>query len=391
MAILAVSAYALGIPDLSGRSLIIPIMAAGSAAMIMSLIQLAVGASLLPRSVMFGSVIALIPWYALTSWVADDSRAAAQRRDRVVVVGPPGQELILQDELSRHPERPAMVVGRLGVEDLAPTGASGTLARLVEDTEATVLVLDPVAYSDPTVVAQAASLHERGLRVRSVALFSEEWLGRIPAEDLERLSLMFDIGEVHRARYGRLKRALDLLVVLPGLAVLGLLIPVVALVNPFANRGSLFYVQDRIGRQGRPFRIYKFRTMTDAPDCDSTWTEEDDNRITRFGNLLRRSHLDELPQFLNVLRGDLSVVGPRPEQAQYVTELNEKLPFYHLRHLVRPGLTGWAQVKYGYGGSDAGALEKLQYEFFYLRHQSLRLDLRILARTARVMVGGQGR
>jgi lipopolysaccharide/colanic/teichoic acid biosynthesis glycosyltransferase len=121
------------------------------------------------------------------------------------------------------------------------------------------------------------------------------------------------------------------------------------------------------------------------------WTAEDDPRITPFGRLLRRSHVDELPQLVNVLRGDLAVVGPRPEQPQYVRELTGKIPFYDLRHRVRPGLTGWAQVKYGYAGNESDALQKLQYEFFYLRHQSLTLDLRVVARTLRSVLKLHGR
>ena len=121
------------------------------------------------------------------------------------------------------------------------------------------------------------------------------------------------------------------------------------------------------------------------------WTQEDDPRITPFGHLLRRSHIDELPQLVNVARGDLSIVGPRPEQPRYVDELREKLPFYDLRHLVRPGITGWAQVKYGYAGSERDALEKLQYDFYYLRRQSIAFDVRVIARTLRSVLRSDGR
>jgi lipopolysaccharide/colanic/teichoic acid biosynthesis glycosyltransferase len=120
-------------------------------------------------------------------------------------------------------------------------------------------------------------------------------------------------------------------------------------------------------------------------------TEINDPRITTFGGILRRTHLDEVPQLWNILRGDLSLVGPRPEQPHLVAQLSAKIPFYGLRHLVRPGLTGWAQVKYHYGADEADALEKLQYEFFYLRHQSLELDARIAVRTMRSVFGGRGR
>jgi lipopolysaccharide/colanic/teichoic acid biosynthesis glycosyltransferase len=167
--------------------------------------------------------------------------------------------------------------------------------------------------------------------------------------------------------------------------------PLVIVGDLIANRGPLWYRQTRIGKGGRPFTIVKFRTMAPGNATEGEWTAPDDARIGAFGRFLRRSHLDELPQAWNILRGDLSIVGPRPEQPRYVDELTDKLPFYGLRHLVRPGLTGWAQVKYGYAGDQQDALEKLQYEFFYLQRQGLGLDSRILVRTVRSVVGGPGR
>jgi lipopolysaccharide/colanic/teichoic acid biosynthesis glycosyltransferase len=156
------------------------------------------------------------------------------------------------------------------------------------------------------------------------------------------------------------------------------------------NRGTIFYRQRRVGKGGSEFTILKFRTMLPSQGGTS-WTEHDDPRVTRVGRWLRRTHLDELPQVLNILRGDLALVGPRPEQPAYVEELRQKIPFYDIRHLVHPGLTGWAQVKFDYGATVADALEKLQYEFFYLRHQSLSLDARIVARTLRSVIWHKGR
>jgi lipopolysaccharide/colanic/teichoic acid biosynthesis glycosyltransferase len=204
--------------------------------------------------------------------------------------------------------------------------------------------------------------------------------------------MLFDIGEVHNARYGRAKRIVDLPLALLGCVLLAVVVPFVWLGNRIANAGPLLYRQDRIGKHGEPFTILKFRTMRPRASGDlvNEWTSENDPRITSFGRVMRRTHLDELPQVLNVLKGDLSVVGPRPEQPRYVAELTEKLPFYPLRHLVRPGLTGWAQVKYGYAGNESDALEKLQYEFWYLRHQNIRTDARIIGRTIRSFFGGEG-
>jgi lipopolysaccharide/colanic/teichoic acid biosynthesis glycosyltransferase len=166
---------------------------------------------------------------------------------------------------------------------------------------------------------------------------------------------------------------------------------VVALGDLFANRGPLFYRQRRVGRANEEFTIWKYRTMRRDDDAPTAWTSDADPRVTPFGRLLRRTHLDELPQTINLLKGELSTVGPRPEQPHYVDLLAEKIRFYRLRHLVRPGITGWAQVKYDYGSTEIDAMEKLQYEFWYLRHQSLTLDLRVLVRTLRSVLGRTGR
>jgi lipopolysaccharide/colanic/teichoic acid biosynthesis glycosyltransferase len=279
---------------------------------------------------------------------------------------------------------------------LTPEEATATrdgrlpLQLAVEDSDATVVVLDRVAQLDRSIVEQTAVMHGRGVRVRTLSLFYEEWLAKLPISELERVSLMFDIGEIHRVRYGRVKRVLDIGLGLVGSCVVVMIVPFVAIGNALGNRGPLLFRQERVGKNGVPITIIKFRTMREG-GADSDWTVERDPRVTPFGNILRRTHLDELPQMVNILRGDLSVVGPRPEQPRYVAELTEKLPFYPLRHLVRPGLTGWAQVKYGYASTDADALEKLQYEFYYLRHQKFSFDLRVMARTVRTVIGGKGR
>jgi lipopolysaccharide/colanic/teichoic acid biosynthesis glycosyltransferase len=229
-----------------------------------------------------------------------------------------------------------------------------------------------------------------------LSLFYEEWLGKMPLPELERVSLMFDIQELHAAQYARIKRFFDVVLGIVGVVTLLVALPFVCVLDLIGNRGSIFYRQTRVGQGGSEFTILKFRTM--KPSAEGTegeqstqWTEKNDARITAVGGWLRRSHLDELPQVINILRGDLSLVGPRPEQPSYVEELRQKIPFYDVRHLVHPGLTGWAQVKFDYGATVSDALEKLQYEFFYLRHQSLSLDARIVARTLRSVLWHRGR
>ncbi|MBW3626204.1 MAG: sugar transferase [Actinobacteria bacterium] len=397
VALLCLAAYGLGLPDLPRSRRGAAMAAAGATAggaLGISAFQLLTGTALLPRGVVFGSAVVLVPWLVLCATLARDGRNRAEGRDRVVLVAGPAEAAMLEDELHAAPERPAVVVARLEVDDARATDEhTAPLLDAAHDHGASVLVLDRHAQAEETIVTQAAVLHAAGIRVRTLSLFYEQWLGKFPISELERVSLMFDIGELHRARYGRVKRLLDVVLAGGGMVVLAMALPLVAAGNAVANQGPLFFRQPRAGKQGRTFQIVKFRTMLPAAGEASTgrWTTEDDPRVTPFGRLLRRTHLDELPQVWNILRGDLAVVGPRPEQPGYVADLTEKLPFYDLRHLVRPGLTGWAQVKYGYAGTEADALEKLQYEFFYLRRQSLSFDLRVMGRTVRSVLGGAGR
>ncbi len=398
--LLGLTAYAFGLPDqvrTRRGTALAALGATGTAALGLSLAQLLMGGAVLPRVVVLGSVVVLTPWYVLCARLAGDARARAEDRDRVLVVAEADEVAALTAELERSPERGALIVALL-----VPAGASSTsvppcrpVLDLARAERATVVVLSRMAQSDEDIVTQTALLHEEGVRVRTLSLFYEQWLGKLPLGELERVSLLFDIGELHAAGYARVKRLLDVGLACVGLVALVMVTPLVVVGNTFANRGPLLFRQPRVGRGGREFSMLKFRTMRPArhdedPDA-SEWTVEGDARITRFGSVLRRTHLDELPQVLNILRGDLSVVGPRPEQPQLVAELIDKLPFYRLRHLVRPGLTGWAQVKFHYASSEADTLEKLQYEFFYLRRQSLVLDLRIISRTVREVSGGRGR
>lgn len=392
--LLCLTAYGLGLPDVPrtmASRLPTAALASVLGALAISLVQLFVGDALLPRVVVLGSAVLTVPWYYAMSTVARIGRVNLEHRDQVIVVGPADLEVELIDELASNPEKPASVVLVLSEVDAAAIDdGARPLIDAFDEHKGTVLVLSGVAQADDRIVDQAAMLHVRGVRVRTRSLFYEEWLGKIPVTDLGRVSLFFDIGEVHRDRFSRFKRVVDIAAGVAGLVPLVLVTVVVAVGNRFGNRGPLFYSQERVGRAGAPFTILKFRTMRNDASVPTDWTAADDPRITPFGKILRRSHLDELPQVWNILRGDLSLVGPRPEQPRYVAELAEKLPYYDLRHTVRPGLTGWAQVKYGYASNENDALEKLQYDFHYLRRQSLSFDFRIVARTIRAVLGSEG-
>jgi lipopolysaccharide/colanic/teichoic acid biosynthesis glycosyltransferase len=387
--------YLIGVPDVHGSTggmLWSSLGAASSGAVAISLAQLASGSLLLPRAVVIGTGLTLFPIFALLTMSARRAARRGAGEDRVLAVLGPDESAALGADFKNGLERPAQLGCVLTAAEASGPGR-GLTGLLVEEAERcrpTVVVLGREAQASESVVAQAATLHGMGIRVRSLAHFYEEWLGKLPLGELERTSLFFDIQELHAPLYARAKRLLDLLC---GVAGLVALVPVgmaVAALDLFGNRGPLLFRQVRVGKGGRCFTILKFRTMPPGLS-DGEWTCPDDPRLGRVGQWLRRLHVDEIPQVVNLLRGELSVVGPRPEQPRYVEELNEKIPFYEVRHLVKPGLTGWAQVKFPYGSSVDDALEKLQYEFFYLRHQGPALDTRIMARTLRSMVRLEGR
>lgn len=189
------------------------------------------------------------------------------------------------------------------------------------------------------------------------------------------------------------KGVFDVALALLGLVVLALLMPIVAVGNALTSPGPLFYRQQRVGRRGQPFVLFKMRTMVaDAESASgAAWAAEGDPRITPVGRWLRRTHLDELPQVINVLRRDMSIVGPRPERPQFVGEITSLLPVYRARHSVRPGLTGWAQIRYPYGQSVEDARRKLEYDLYYIKHAGFALDILIILRTIPTLLRLNGR
>lgn len=235
---------------------------------------------------------------------------------------------------------------------------------------------------------------DSGLRVRSLADLYEEVTGRLLLDQLGHSWLMSipmrsDSSRVYRFS----KRLVDIAAASVALVVLGIVLPFVALAIWIVDRGPLFHRQERVGRYGRLFQLTKLRTMSvnRARSGSGEWTAERDSRITRVGRVLRTLHLDELPQAWSILRGEMSLIGPRPEQPHYVEQLRESIDFYNTRLTVAPGLTGWAQVNYGYGAGVDGARVKLSYDLYYIKRQSVTLDMLILARTLASVLSLSGR
>jgi lipopolysaccharide/colanic/teichoic acid biosynthesis glycosyltransferase len=227
-------------------------------------------------------------------------------------------------------------------------------------------------------------LLERGFKIREYTQVYEELLHRVPIQFVGKdFYKYFPFSRSNENKlYIFFQRAFDILLAIIGLTIGVLILPLIVLGNLLGNKGPLFYIQERIGRNGKPFQIIKLRTMVVNAEKDGVkWAKKDDKRITKFGKFLRRSRLDEIPQFYNVLKGDMSVIGPRPERPFFVNELARIIPFYETRHIIKPGLTGWAQVKTRYGSSIDDSLTKLQYDLYYIKHRSVFLDFNIAIKT----------
>jgi exopolysaccharide biosynthesis polyprenyl glycosylphosphotransferase len=266
------------------------------------------------------------------------------------------------------------------------------LALRVAAAGTTMLVLSTEATRSDALCAVAARVRMLGCRVRDLTSFYERHFHKEPLSELTPSWFLFDVAEIHRPHlYAACKRAGDFILAALGLIVLAPLMGLIAVAVKLSSPGPVLFRQLRVGKGDEPFTLVKFRTMRAATEgSDAAWAGDERSRITRVGRGLRRLRLDELPQLWNVVRGQLSLVGPRPEQVDLVRQLEADIEYYRVRHCVRPGLTGWAQINYGYGGSRDGTLEKLQYDFYYVKCQSLRLDLLILASTARAVLAGHG-
>jgi exopolysaccharide biosynthesis polyprenyl glycosylphosphotransferase len=315
---------------------------------------------------------------------------------RLLLVGMSGATETLINDIRRGRAGGHELVGVVADPSVMPPGGPHVpLLGSVDDLEAVIaehrpdLVVLAPGPKPPDTFLRLLDAAESGFRVVQFAEFYEYAFGRVPLEDLPQEWFM-SVLHLYRGSYSRLaKRTIDLagaslliLLTLPLFPLLALLVR--------QTDGSVIIRQERLGEHGKLFTLYKFRTMradAEAPG-QAVWAEAADPRVTRAGGFMRRLRLDELPQLWNVIRGDMSLVGPRPERPEFLAELTRSVPYWKRRHLVKPGLTGWAQVRQGYVNSADATATKLSFDLWYLRHRSLTVDLAILMRTALVVVRG---
>jgi sugar transferase (PEP-CTERM system associated) len=335
-------------------------------------------------------VVALFGWRAAYGWIVQQPYF----RERVYVLGTGDRAQRLLDGLRQRSE--------LGIEVVGWTGnIEGELTR---ETVATHLVglasnggVHRVIVAMPDrrgtlPVDELLDLRLEGVKVEEATSWLEKIYGRIEVEHLNPSWLVFAEGFRFNNFYRLMRRVLNFSVALIGLLMALPLLPFIALAVKLGSPGPVFYHQKRVGRRGVEFYCHKFRTMRQDAEADTgaTWATDDDPRITRVGKILRVSRLDEIPQLWCVLTGDMHFVGPRPERPEFVGMLIDAIPYYNVRHTVRPGITGWAQVQYKYGNTVADAREKLQYDLFYIKNASIFLDMLIMFQTIKIVMLGRG-
>jgi sugar transferase (PEP-CTERM system associated) len=342
-------------------------------------------------------VMAAIPGWRV---VFESVVRRAAPRERLLIVGTNAAAVGLATELTDL--RYSLGLEIVGFVTVGTTPATRGTIRVLGDSDDLPAIVQQhrvdrvvVSLADARGRLQMGLLLDmkmRGVRIDDLASVYERYTGKISIEDLRPSWLIFSSGFRATPRLLALKRLLDIVSALVALVVASPLMLLVALAVRLSSPGPVLYHQQRVCEGGRVFTLHKFRSMyVDAEaGCGATWSHAGDTRTTAVGRFLRAVRLDELPQLWNVLRGDMSLVGPRPERPEFVQQLTEQIPYYGQRHVVKPGLTGWAQVRYGYGSSVEDQVKKLQYDLFYIKNISLTMDLLIVLSTLKTVVSRRG-
>jgi len=319
---------------------------------------------------------------------------------RVLVVGTGSTGISAVREIISRPELNLKVEGfldergeNIGTSLVNPAiiGGVSQVESIVHDRRIDSIILSLRERRGNMPVPELLHLKFGGVEVEDAHSFIEKVTGRIHLEHLSPSWLILSDGFRKSQFFYAVKRTFDIIIALIAFVLALPLIVLVAIAIQLETGSPILFRQERTGFKGRSFKIMKFRSMCHkAEEGGPVWAVSNDNRVTRLGRFIRKYRLDELPQILNVLRGEMSLVGPRPERPHFCELLKESIPFFELRHTVRPGITGWAQVKYQYGASVEESKTKLEYDFFYIKHMSIVLDLAILFETAKVMIYGRG-
>jgi sugar transferase (PEP-CTERM system associated) len=384
----------------SSRELLIRLLqAAGAASIIIALLYLVVPSIAIGNGIFVSSLviflIAIVAWRLLFNRLA----YSANLEERVLIVGAGPTARMLARQIQTEHDFGYRVVGFINDQEgghggLSPAtlGAPVDIPHIVKAYDVDRIVVGLSDRRGKLPIAELLEAKLSGVHVEDATSMYERLTGKILVDDLKPSWLIFSDGFVI-SRWTRFqKRAIDLVLASAGTILSAPLTLLTALAVYLESEGPILYYQERVGENGKTFTVYKFRSMCVDAEKGGTpvWATEQDERVTRVGRVIRKTRLDELPQFWNVLRGDMSFVGPRPERPFFVEQLAREIPFYQQRHAVKPGLTGWAQVKYQYGSSVEDAMEKLRYDLYYVKHMSLSFDVSIVFDTVKVILFGKG-
>src|SRR3989344_1246220 len=265
------------------------------------------------------------------------------------------------------------------------------IERIIENEHINTIILSPESYKLSDIIDVFYKAGKRNVQFINLASAYEKIMKKVPLETINQLWFLENISRGEKRLHELLKRISDIILALFGMAVLLVLFPVAALTIKFASAGPVFYRQKRVGKGGKIFEVIKFRTMIEnAEQNGAVWAQKEDPRVTKFGKFLRKTRLDELPQIINILKSEMSVVGPRAERPEFTEKLKKEIPFYEERLLVRPGLSGWAQINYGKDLDSNDTKEKLQYDLYYIKNRSLTIDLAIILKTIKTILSATG-
>jgi sugar transferase (PEP-CTERM system associated) len=375
----------------------------GAASLLLGLLYYLLPGLLLGRGVFLIAMALATVFVILSRKVLDKVWQFTAPLQRVAILGTGQLALEVARELTRRPDLNLQLVGFVGgtagpegekIFGFPVLGTAGEMERIASDCDISKIVVALEDRRGVLPVRELVSLKVRGVRVDDASSALSALTGRVVLRTLKPSWVVFSDG-FHRSKWNDLaKRTLDLAFGIVGLVLSLPLMGLVAAAVKLDSKGPVFYRQVRVGRMNRHFQVLKFRSMgTDAErENRAQWAVENDPRVTKVGRFIRKYRLDELPQFINVIGGDMSFVGPRPERPEFVQDLRKTIPYYDERHTIRPGITGWAQVQYKYGASVEDAFSKLEFDLFYLKNMSVAFDVAIIVRTIRiVLTGHEGR
>jgi len=321
-----------------------------------------------------------------------------QRRIVIVGAGSSGQRIL--QALRNRPNSGLVPIGFLDdapsklntkIHGLPVLDITSRLPEIVSQYQISLVVVAITHEKSPNLVNILTRLSWNGIQVVDMPGFYEFLSGKVPIDHISDVWIFFHGLNKNKLYIQHFKRLLDLALSCCLLITTAPFFLLIALAIRLDSPGPVFFLQDRLGDEGRPFKIIKFRTMIQDAERDGPrWAMDNDHRITRVGKLLRRFRLDELPQLVNIIKGEMSFIGPRPEREVFVRDFNDQIPYYNLRLLVKPGITGWAQVMYPYASSLEHTREKLQYDLYYVKNMGFFLDLAILLKTVRIVMFGRG-